>query len=233
MLFSGKICIKNFQIFFLFRTGQLGLTNWPYVMCFFSSTPLGMSLNFVTRPRAPNHSIIPNALWFDKESGRGTKNAVRHLDQSNLVDMRVQLQTTKVNKLSISGTRFFGGNLMTVLKSDRQKELKNGVFILFPGCAKILSEFFCILHRHLSQSLRKILLIKLILITLCISISFPESSASLASFFLCNWCDSWDLVISSSTSPSLTMWWPREMMSLIEWKSKKGYFGGLQGCNVF
>ena len=44
----------------------------------------------------------------------------------------VQLRTTKVKKLSISGTRFFGRNLMTVLKLDRQKELKNGVFMLFP-----------------------------------------------------------------------------------------------------
>ena len=109
------------------------------------------------------------------------------------LSFKVQLRTTKVNKLSISGTRFFGGNLMTVLKSDRQKELKNGVFILFPrvfGHAKILSKFFRILHRHLSQSLKKILLIKLIPITLFMCISFPESSASLASFFLCNWCDS-------------------------------------------
>ena len=148
----------------------------------------------------------------------------------------LQLWTTKVNKLSISGTRFFGGNLRTVLKSDRQKELKNGVFMLFPwvfGCAKILSKFFCILHCHLSQSLRKILLIELIPITLCMSISSPESSASLASFFLCNWCDCRDLVINSSSSPSLTVWRPREMMSLMVWKSKKGYFGGLQGCNVF
>ena len=148
----------------------------------------------------------------------------------------VQLRTTKVYNLRISGTRFFGGNLMTVLKSDRQKELKNGVFMLFPrvfGRAKNLNEFFCILHHHLSQSLRKILLIKLICITLCMSISSAESSASLASFFLCNWCDSRDLVISSSSSPSLTVWRPPEMMSLMEWKSKKGYFGGLQGCNVF
>ena len=120
----------------------------------------------------------------------------------------IQLWTTKVNKLSISGTRFFDRNLMTGLKSDRQKELKNGVFMLFPqvfGCAKILSEFLCILHHHLSQPLRKILLIKLISITLCMSISSPESSASLASFFWCNWCDSRDLVISSSSSPSLTV----------------------------
>ena len=148
----------------------------------------------------------------------------------------IQLQTTKVNKLSISRTRFFDGNLMTDLKLDRQKELKNGIFMLFPqvfGCAKNLSKFFCILHCHLSQSLRKILLIKLISITLCMSISSPESSASLPSFFLCNWCDSWDLVISSSSYPSLTVWRPWEMMSLMEWKSKRGYFGGLQGCNVF
>ena len=44
----------------------------------------------------------------------------------------VQLRTTKVNQLIISGTRFFGGNLMTDLKPDGQKELKNGVFMLFP-----------------------------------------------------------------------------------------------------
>ena len=120
----------------------------------------------------------------------------------------LQLRTTKINNLSISGTRFFGGNLMTVLKSDRQKELKNGVFMLFPrvfGHAKNLSKFFCILHHHLSQSLRKILLIKLNPITLCMSISSPESSASLASFFLCNWCDSRDLMIISSSSSSLTV----------------------------
>jgi hypothetical protein len=45
--------------------------------------------------------------------------------------------------LNISGTRFFGENLMTDLKLDGQKELKNGVFMLFPrifGCAKILSK---------------------------------------------------------------------------------------------
>ena len=43
MLFSGKICIKFFQIFFFFRTGQRGLTNRPYVTCFFSGTPLFIS----------------------------------------------------------------------------------------------------------------------------------------------------------------------------------------------
>jgi hypothetical protein len=53
------------------------------------------------------------------------------------------LRTTKVNKLSISGTRIFDGNLTTDLKLDRQKELKTGLFILFPrvfGRAKILSD---------------------------------------------------------------------------------------------
>ena len=44
----------------------------------------------------------------------------------------VQLQTTKANQLIISGTRIFGENLMTDLKPDRQKQLKNGVFTLFP-----------------------------------------------------------------------------------------------------
>ena len=44
----------------------------------------------------------------------------------------VQLRTTKANQLIISGTRFFGENLMTDLKPDGQKELKNGVFMLFP-----------------------------------------------------------------------------------------------------
>ena len=51
--------------------------------------------------------------------------------------------------------------------------------------------------------------------------------------FSCAIGDSQDLMISSSSSPSLTVWWPWEMMSLMEWKSKKGYFGGLKGCNVF
>ena len=31
---------QKFPIFSFFRTGQRGLTNWSYVMCFFSSTPL-------------------------------------------------------------------------------------------------------------------------------------------------------------------------------------------------
>jgi hypothetical protein len=44
----------------------------------------------------------------------------------------IQLGTNKRNKFIISGTRFFGKNLMTDLKPDRQKELKNGVFMLFP-----------------------------------------------------------------------------------------------------
>jgi hypothetical protein len=57
--------------------------------------------------------------------------------------IKVQLRTTKVNKLSISGTRIFDGNLTTDLKLDRQKELKTGLFILFPhvfGRAKNLSD---------------------------------------------------------------------------------------------
>ena len=44
----------------------------------------------------------------------------------------IQLRTTKANQLSISGTRFFGENLTADLKPDGQKELKNGVFMLFP-----------------------------------------------------------------------------------------------------
>jgi len=57
----------------------------------------------------------------------------------------VQLQTTKVDKLNISGTRFFGENLTADLKPDRLKELKNDVFMLYPcifGHAKILSKNF-------------------------------------------------------------------------------------------
>ena len=48
------------------------------------------------------------------------------------IPLSLQLQTTKANQLSISGTRFFGENLTADLKPDRQKELKNGVFMLFP-----------------------------------------------------------------------------------------------------
>lgn len=57
----------------------------------------------------------------------------------------IQLRTTKVNQLIISGTRIFDENLTTDLKPDRQKKLKNGIFILFPrvfGRAKNLSEIF-------------------------------------------------------------------------------------------
>jgi len=55
----------------------------------------------------------------------------------------VQLGTNKRNKFIISGTRFFGKNLMTDLKPDRQKELKNVHVIptLF-GRAKFLNKFF-------------------------------------------------------------------------------------------
>ena len=44
----------------------------------------------------------------------------------------VQLQTTKANQLIISGTRFFGENLMMDPKPDSQKELKNVGSMLFP-----------------------------------------------------------------------------------------------------
>jgi len=57
----------------------------------------------------------------------------------------LQLRTTKVNKLIISRTRIFGKNLTTDLKPDGQKELKNGVLILFPrvfGRAKFLGKIF-------------------------------------------------------------------------------------------
>ena len=56
--------------------------------------------------------------------------------------------------------------------------------MLFPwvfGCTKLLSKFFAS-YITISASLRKILLIKLIPITLCMSISSPEPSYSLASF---------------------------------------------------
>jgi len=62
----------------------------------------------------------------------------------------LQLRTLKVNKLNILGTRFFSENLTTDLNSDERKELKNGIFMLFPrgfGCAKILSKKFAML-RH-------------------------------------------------------------------------------------
>ena len=66
---------------------------------------------------------------------------------------------------------------MTVLKSDRQKELKNGIFMLFPrvfGCAKILSKFFCILH----------------LAYIAISASPSEKSCSSSSSLLLSACPS-------------------------------------------
>jgi len=62
----------------------------------------------------------------------------------------LQLRTLKVNKLNILGTRFFGENLTTDLNSDERKELKNGIFMLFPrgfGCAKFLSKKIAML-RH-------------------------------------------------------------------------------------
>ena len=57
----------------------------------------------------------------------------------------VQLRTTKVNKLSIMGTRIFSENLTTDPTPDGQKKNLEGVFIIFPrvfGCAKILSKIF-------------------------------------------------------------------------------------------
>ena len=47
-------------------------------------------------------------------------------------DPEVQLRTTKANQLIISGTRFFGENLMMDLKPDSQKELKNVGSMLLP-----------------------------------------------------------------------------------------------------
>ena len=47
-------------------------------------------------------------------------------------DPEVQLRTTKANQLIISGTRFFGENLMMDLKLDSQKEFKNAGYMLFP-----------------------------------------------------------------------------------------------------
>ena len=44
----------------------------------------------------------------------------------------VQLRTTEANELIISRTRFFGENMTTDMKPDGQKELKKGVFVLFP-----------------------------------------------------------------------------------------------------
>ena len=61
----------------------------------------------------------------------------------------LQLWTTKADQLIISGTRFFGENLMTDLKPDGQKEHKNVGYMLFPhffGHAKILSKNFSIYH---------------------------------------------------------------------------------------
>jgi len=52
--------------------------------------------------------------------------------RSLTVRISIQLRTTKVEKLNTSGTRLFGANLTTDLKPDGQKELKNGVFLLFP-----------------------------------------------------------------------------------------------------
>ena len=54
-------------------------------------------------------SSLPGESWVEADDGQ----------------VVIQLRTTKVNKLSISGIGFFGGNLMTALKSDKQKELKN------------------------------------------------------------------------------------------------------------
>ena len=48
--------------------------------------------------------------------------------------LHLQLWTTKANQLITCRTRFFGENLMTDLKPDRRKELKNGLFMLFPPC---------------------------------------------------------------------------------------------------
>ena len=48
------------------------------------------------------------------------------------LNAELQLRTTKVNHLNISGTRFFGENPTTNLKPDGQKGLKNGVFMSFP-----------------------------------------------------------------------------------------------------
>jgi len=61
----------------------------------------------------------------------------------------LQLRTLKANKLNILGTRFFSENLTTDLNSDERKELKNGIFVLFPrgfSCAKFLSQKIAMLR---------------------------------------------------------------------------------------
>ena len=73
-----------------------------------------------------------------------------------VVPKKLQLWTTKVNKLIISRTRFFSENLTADLNPDGQKELKNGVFMLFPrffGCANFLSKIFGLYHVYRWQNL--------------------------------------------------------------------------------
>jgi hypothetical protein len=73
------------------------------------------------------------------------------------VGISIQLWTNKGNKLIISGTRFFGKKPMTDLKPDGQKELKNGVFMLFPrflAAPTFLSKNFDLYHVYKWLNLR-------------------------------------------------------------------------------
>jgi len=66
----------------------------------------------------------------------------------------LQLRTLKANKLNILGMRFFSENLTMDLNSDERKELKNGIFMLFPrgfSCAKFLSKKIAML-RHINTA---------------------------------------------------------------------------------
>ena len=101
------------------------------------ATPTCRLMNGGPLPPASRASVIPDVA-------RSTSVIERSVT-SCMSSTLVQLRTNKVNKLVISRTRFFGWNLTTDLKSDGQKELKNGVFVLFPrgfGRAKFLSKIF-------------------------------------------------------------------------------------------
>ena len=74
----------------------------------------------VTQPFS--NSKVTSVYWFPP--------LIFYYIQAVNVLTLVQLRATKVNRLNILGTRFFGENLTTDLKPDGQKKLKNGAFML-------------------------------------------------------------------------------------------------------
>ena len=63
----------------------------------------------------------------------GVAALLESMDHAVICIISLQLRTTKVNQLNISGTRFFGENLTKDLKPGWQRELKTELPVMNKG----------------------------------------------------------------------------------------------------